>query len=435
MGNMSKEEKVSNFLKSKNILIVLSSSSERIALKKICIDMGAQLKNISVSDTFVQAFTQFEKEKYHILLTQREIKGGTCLDLFNLHKRRVPDRSEAMFGILLDQESAEFTSFAQEDDIDFLMTRPYTAKGFKNNIEKNIIKKLNMDNIAKAYYKTLDVIENQDLEAAHAMVQDFTSLGATPVLEFYLNGRFLRKKELFDDAILEFQNVLKLEPKHFKSLIQLFDLYHLTKNHTELAITGKRILEDFPMHPKRIEGYLAALVATGDHENMTEFINSVIGNDQISREVKSTLAAGLAISAKYYVSIDELKLAKEACEQVITFGRYNEKALLTSLNCLIDIKHEEVVHDLFKRIDLANISVGLMVIEYRMSHLNEEHQTVFVQGLDMIKKGIHDFHVYDILLKSALGSGRKLAMIEDIIQKAIANHSDRADHFKTYLPN
>ncbi len=69
-----------------------------------------------------------------------------------------------------------------------------------------------------------------------------------------------------------------------------------------------------------------------------------------------------------------------------------------------------------------------------MSHAEDEDHNVFVAGIDLIKKGIHDFHVYDIVVKTGLLSGRKPSLIEEIIHDAISKHADRVDHFKAYLP-
>ena len=407
------EAQFAAFIMTRQILIADGSTQTRIGLSKLLRSLGARAENIFLAANYEAAVGAIHSRRPELIICDYRLGAENGLKLIHHQKRQFLDDNANLF-ILVTAEAGEAAiAEAAEEEIDSYILKPFTITGFKEHLIGAALAKLNPDPYRQCLQQAkLRLAEGQAKPAA-VLLEGALKLSPTPSLAHYYLAQALLLENHFEKAEASFRKGLSYNPAHYRCLTGLFDLLIERKMRKEAYAVGQQLINAFPLTPSRLEDLITLAMQNELFRDTSRFFQLHQEMDSRTPSLTQCMSAALLVSAKHFLEDQKKEAAILFFENAITAaarsGRSHEmleKTILTLLE--------------YGELGLADRFLGHFPLDHRhrpeflraeFMILNESASLdkILTQGRNLLKKGVHDPAIYEILVKRALQAKLKRA--------------------------
>lgn len=413
------------------LAIISANKSERASLKKLLVEEGIKLSQIELFDNFKYAKEAMEIKNIPLIIADAQIGETTVESFLEDHCQKYPNRSRTVFICQTQTITSSLKSYLEDNSLDCLLKKPYIVNEAVKEATNAITKKLEkcLDPHYSEFWGLVEKIHKDSFKNLLKIIPQYRIDNPEKMEAIYLEGLFYEKQNLLDESIDRFLEVIDSDPLNINALKKLFELYTKKENFIEVANIGKVIVETFTIHPDQIIKLIKALIVNKDFECITMIAKKYLYKDMEDKVLEQTIAASLAVAGKSGYLRTDPDLFIEYTKLGLEHGKMNPSIIYSCLNNLMDLNHIDVVREFLNKTQIAEDENLFKTIDYRLDEKEENDERIFVKGAELTKSGVHEFHVYDIWLKSAVKTGKKETLIETIIDEAVKYHPIQKDYF------
>lgn len=433
MAGATMENKLKKFISKSTIFLVTDNKLDRMSWKKAFNAFSVKPEQIVFFESFEKALDGMETNAPNILICAYEIKESKADVLLEAFRERNANLSESLSLVVADAQSPSLALACLELELDETLLKPYNARELDDKIKALLGQKVSFKKDEKALFKALEDIRLRELDQVAAFInsapENLKKQGRYGLLE----AQFLRASGKGEDAIAVYERALEAE-RAYGALTGLFDAL-VEQNRCEEAYAAVcDLLSQFPLHPKRLSNFVKVCILTSNYHSFVEYGEKAAVEGVEDKTIAQQLAAGLAICAKS-IGIADRKVALEANLKALKLGREKSQIVDQALKNLLALREYELVNNLVGELaEEKALEEVLAIAEYRsLATLGQAPFKVFQKGMELTNKGVHDFHVYELILKSAKEVGRKKESLEEIADNASKHHPEKSEYFKSLV--
>jgi tetratricopeptide (TPR) repeat protein len=318
-------KRVKDFYKDKKALIV-TNSKEKGTWKRGLAEFGIVATEIKHVTSIIEAKEYMLEEKPHIVLCENSLADGTAYDLLLLHEELIPNRINAVFGIISNEESMYLQSLKSEYDI-FYLVRPISMKLLEDELVKSIEEKIQMQGGKIRYYQLLEKF-NEGTITPEEMA---TFKAKESPWSFLLEAKIHESLQHYDLAIKSLYRALEKDPEHHQSLIMFFDLNYKKKFYQDAFAAAESIWQKYSINPIRTPQYFQVALATKNFDSIEALSEQLADAINDPKEYKHAVAESLAMAGKYFKNLQGRKDSTRKLSQLaIELAKDHEEILNTA---------------------------------------------------------------------------------------------------------
>lgn len=420
-------QKVAEYVANKKILILDQSGTTRSQLSKLLQELGANRDNIFNLRYPGEAKAIVAQENISIVLSEFEVDGVPSLPLFEKVMQNFSDRDRTL--ILVTKNAAQSTvAQAMEEEVDSYILKPFVYNYIKESLVKTFFAKEHPSSTQKKIFEARQKILEKNWNEAQPIVNELLKGGAkAPAIAHYLQGSICLGKDQVSEAKNFFQNALKVQKAHFKSLNALYDIYYREEDYENALAMIEVIRQMLPLSPKKLEQLfviyrklnkpLEALKITEDYKDLDEKHKSLI----------FTAIDTLLYVGKTFVKEDRLDLAHDAFLTAIGFSGFDFDVIAQIVMHLVDNNKEKMAEFLLSKTKTDDrASEEFMVLDFKVNCLTAGDNYIFSRGKDLIKLNVADAVVYEKYIEVNI-KREKITLVEQSLTDAKKKFSEHKE--------
>lgn len=295
-------KRVRDFYKGKKALIV-TDTKEKGIWKRGLAEYGILAHNIQNVDNLKEAMENVRENAPEIILCENYLPDGSCLELLKLHEQIVPNRINAVFGIIAGKMTMNLQSMLAEREVSFGLVRPITMKSLDDALFKSIELKTQMDPNRIRYYKLFAKFLNDQLAATE--LNEFVEKDSS--WAHFLQAQVHKHANKLDLAIKSLYNVLERDTDHHQALVMFFDINFQKKYYQDAYAAAERIWELYHVNPERVPKYVTVSLATRNFDAIETLCDKLHEMKNEREEFRVPVAAALALAGKYFKGLNGKK--------------------------------------------------------------------------------------------------------------------------------
>lgn len=411
-----------DFFLSKTWLIVESSSSARVSIKKTLTQIGAQMSNMIDADNITDAELIILSRKPHFVITNKTVSGASALGLFNIHVKSYPNRLKAGFFVITEANSLSEVAWALEYEMDGIIALPLNGMTLIRTILDGVKRKINPSQYTTKLEEGRSFYFSNDLDQAVELFKAAITLEEHPYETHAFLGQVYTDKKLTKQAIDSFEEAVKHNAQHFKSLNRLSNLYYQEKEYQKSYDMTLKLAENYPVSPEKIPELIRLSIINKKYEDILNYFKLFKNIQAPSLEMQNYLSAAMAILGKYFVSINDSERAVEALKQAFQYSHGKYEILKSITLSFQELKKPIILFDMYDKIDLNKWPKEVQALYFYITHLSSKDDTrIILEGEKLLKSNIQDPFIYRGIIERSVQMKRKLSYIEDMIFQANKN--------------
>lgn len=426
-------DQAKEFFQNKQVLVLGTQKSMRMTLKKILFSYGVDLKNIIFVDGGQQAaINELKIHNSPVIFSTYMIEEETILPIYRLHEELYPNRMEAAFFVLSDNNSLSSASVALDYDIDAFIAEPYTMYSISETIQESLRPKIVTTEFDIEFSKALAALKSNNSELANQISAKLTSLkGAKIEKSVYLQGLCALDEENYEQAIKYFKQSDDIRENWYRNLKNLAYAYDKAKKWPEAYEVQKRILEKFPLSPERIPDLIKLAVVNKKYDDIFFFYDFSQKIEIQDTVIKKHLAAGLAICGKFLLDGGKKKKGVEAiklCAQLSDGSMEILKSIIPTLlkAGIFSCAKEIMVLYAEKWADNTDFKMLELEVLSQSAHMEKE---ALAYGFKLVRQGVERVELYSTVLTLSIKLKRNPSFIEELLGDAIRKFPESEPFF------
>lgn len=427
------DKKLNDILGKSLIYLVSDNKLDRMSWKKAFNSLAVKPEQVVFFEDIDKALRSLESRPPQIMICAYEIKEKFADELLEAYRAVNPNRAQGLCLIVTEQEDPRAYVHKLELELDGILQKPYNAQDLDSRIRATLVRKANLQPARKAIFKGYELLRQNKLDLAGELIERLESEVPWTHDLALLKASYLSQSKKGLDAIPLYEEAMKVE-ENYTALRLLFDTMVAENQHEKAFAAASEMLKKYPMHPGRLSNFIKVCILTGNYHAFVDYARNS-PRDAFGQEHDNQLAAGLAICAKS-IGIADRKASIKASISAVRLGKEKAQIVDQALRNLVNLQEYKLVNELVEELSESEeleeaMEQALAVAEYRsLEGMGEAGPfLIFQKGMELTNKGIHDFYVYDVLLKSAKLAGRKKASLEEMADNAGKHHPDKKAYF------
>lgn len=422
------------FFENKSWLIVDSSASTRTSIKKTITQLGSKISNMIDAENFSDAKALIESKKPNFIIGNKTINGGSTIDLFSEHMSAVPNRSEAGFFVITEENSLSEVAIALHYDMEGLISVPFTGLTIINTILGGLKHKIAPSAYLKRLYEAQELFLKGDLDFAMATFEEAIALNQYPYEAYYYLAEIYKARGQFAEATNAYEQAVTSNPKHYKTLRDLSTLYYQEKNFKLAYEANVQMAQNYPILPERIPDLIRLSIINQKYPDIINYLKVFDSLKSPSVEIQNSLAAGLAVLGKYFFNLGETDNAIESLKKAFSYSNGKFEVLKSVSRTFQEMNRSEVLLELFEAVDLSLWPDNIESIYFSTLHLvSDDHQSVINYGEKLLRRKILAPEIYKGIIERGIKMKRKLGVIEGQVFEGIKNFPKHKEEFEDLL--
>lgn len=407
------------YFEPKHWLIIESSSSSRVSIKKTLTQIGAQMSNMIDADNIVDAEKLMVEKKPHFIITNKIVSGMSSLSLFNLHLKTNPNRIKAGFFVITEENSLAEVAWALEYEMEGIISLPLNGATVIRTVLEGVKRKINPTQYTTKLEEGRTIYIDDQLDKALELIRNAVQLDEHPYESYSLIGEIYTKKKLTKEAITSFEESVKHNSKFFKSLNRLSYLYYQEKDFKKSYDMNLLMVQRFPVSPERIPDLIRLSIINKKYEDILNYFKLFQGIQNPSIEMQNYLSAALAILGKYFVSTHDTERAVEALRDAFKFSNGKYEILKSVTLSFQKLNKANILYDMYDKIDIDLWPKEVQGLYFYAMHLSSQDDSRVIQiGEKLLKSNVLDPFIYRGIIERSIKMKRKTSYIEDMIFQA-----------------
>jgi tetratricopeptide (TPR) repeat protein len=405
-----------DYFLSKSWLVIESSSSARVSIKKTLTQIGAQMGNMIDADNITDAEKIISERKPHFVITNKLVNGVSALGLYDLHMKTIPNRIKAGFFVITEENSLSEVAWALEYEMEGIISLPLNGTTVIRTVLDGVKNKINPTPYTTQLEEGRTNYINQELEKAMEQFQAAIKLDEHPYEGHSCIGLIYTDKKQVPEAIAAFEESIKHNSQYFKALNRLSSLYYQEKNFKKSYETNLLMVQKFPVSPEKIPDLIRLSIINKKYEDIANYFKLFQNIESPSIEMQNYLAAALAILGKYFVTTNDSEKAIVALKDAFKYSNGKYEVIKSITLSFQELNEGVVLFDLYDKIDLGLWPKEIQALYFYATHLASTDDSRVVQaGEKLLKSDLRDPLIYKGIIERSIKMKRKMSYIEEMI--------------------
>ncbi|MCO4755756.1 MAG: hypothetical protein KC478_14845 [Bacteriovoracaceae bacterium] len=428
------EKKIKDFLSNKLIFMVTDNKLDRTSWKKTFNGLNVRPDQIMGFEKYRDAIREMDTSKPHILLCSSRIKETVADGLLDKFRSLSQNRADDLCYIVCEEGDEHARLAFYHFELDGMIEKPYTANDLNNKLRRGILTKSRYTSFEKAKHKSFENIHLKNFEKVEAFVDVALKDNSKDPDVRLMEALLQLERGNRGAGVATLLEVGEGCSREYFLRNKLFELLYEDKRYEDAFEQAKLMISKYPLPPLKIQEFVRVSILTRNYTAIVDYSQHVSVELLKDKAVAQHLAAGLVLSSKF-LGADQRDRAVEANIKAVNFGREKKPIVEQALTNLCDLgefnKVQELINELSEQEELEST---LKIAEYRvLEPLGESPARVFQKGMDLTNKGVRDFYVYEILLRSAVKVGRKRESLVELAEDAGKHHPAKQQYFKSLI--
>jgi len=432
-------QQIAEYFFGKKCLLIDPSSTTRLTIRKMLTGFKVENSDIYNAENFKVAETFIHEHKPHYIFTTYKIKEKNALDLLPLHLKIQPNRIEAGFYILSDENNISAGNALLDNDIDGLFTLPFTIDALVNSLLKSISQKLQPTPYTTSIEKGREYYFLADVSKAKVKFEEAIKLDPAPFSAYSFLGTLHRELKNIPEAKDCFKKALSFKDDHYKSLRHLAEICLELGEYEESYQLNSKILDNYPFNPERIPELTRLSITTKRYEDILNYLKIFTDLKELGNElVTKFISAGLAICGRYLFTRrdppDQVR-GLDALRQSAKLCRGKKEILKSIVKTLIEAQKADEAKKILEQYateDTNGNDFIFMQIEI-LDSFSKDPLPILNLGQPLVISKYENSKLYEIMIKRSIEAKRKKAGIEGIINQAIILFPDEKEKYEKIL--
>ncbi|HLE11152.1 MAG: hypothetical protein A2504_16730 [Bdellovibrionales bacterium RIFOXYD12_FULL_39_22] len=428
------EEKHKKYFKSKKMMLFEPSTSVRTTIRRLMVEFGIESGKQVVAADFHSALEIIKKDRPDYIFSCFEANRKNFVELLEAHLEVIPNRLHGGFYVLSEKNSMAIAAMVLDYDIDAFFSQPITYEAVRNSVLLSLTHKVDMDAYMKSVEDGKEKFRLAQYNTAQQMFDYATTLSKDVSLaNAWLGNTYVRLNKL-EEARAAYRKGLESNNKSYNCIKGLIDLSMQMKRYEDAYTFSKKLIENYPVNPNKIADLVRLSITNHKYEDVVNYCKIFSGLEEKTDAVKKHLAAGLAVCGKYLIAKQDKENGVNALMEAAKLSDGKREILYSVIKSLLQVgaknKAQQVLEEYSNdQTDAADFSIMELEIVYE----TEDPGRAFNLGSSLLKKGIKDHRVFEIVIKTSLSLGRDMGAIENITFDAIKAHPDKKELFNGLL--
>lgn len=429
-----KNKAILDYFENKTWLIIDASTSTRTSIKKSVVQLGSKLSNMIDCDNYTDALKIIETKGPHYIVGNNTINGGSSVQLFEPHLKKVSNRLGSGFFVIADSSAIEEVALALEYDMDGIIVQPFTGSSVIDSVLQSVKAKITPSNYASKIEEGRTSLLKGNLERAMESFQTAVKLNARPYEGFYFLGQIYTEYELKEKAISSYEESVQHNPEYFKSLNRLRSIYYHQNDYKKAYDINLTMAKKYPTPSNRIPELVRLSIINEKYEDINNYLKVYRTIQTPETQTQTSISAGLAILGKYFINQREIDKAVDALKGSFKFSNGKYEILKSISQSFEECEKLNILLDMFEETDLDQWPENVQGVYFHVIHLtSKDDQMVIMTGERLLAKKIKDVLIYRGLIERSINMKRKLGSLESLVLQATRDFPDYKSEFEDLL--
>lgn len=431
---LKKEETLlGNYLGEHKVLIADTTAEVRSGIAKILHGMGAQSSQIFLAADYERAVFFLKEERPDLIICEFHIGHRRGLDLIQYLPRGPWQSRKSIFMMVTSDKTESSVAEAAEEEVDGYILKPYSLQGFKDHLVRAYLSKVDPDSYRRTIEEGKLTLGFRDIEEAKQTFLRAVKLSRRPALAYYYYGRACLMQKNIAEAEEAYQTGLKYDLRHYKCLNGLLDLYLRQKRSKDAYKIARRLISVYPISSARLNSIVRLAIHNHMFEDVDAYFEAYSQMDRRPVELTRCMVAAQIVAGKFYFKQDDLPSAYRLFDGAIKASLRAPSTLAQILNTLLeqgDFARAEHYLRLFptdKRSGEIYKLLNFLVLDYKGSA-----QEVILQGRKIIKAGIYDPRVYEIMIRRSV-EVKLSRWVDAFLEEALSRWPEMSERFTRWI--
>ena len=425
---------VIDYFYSKSWLILESSSSARVSIKKTLTQLGAQMSNMIDADNISDAEKIILDKKPHFIVTNKTINSLSALPLYDLHMKTNPNRIKAGFFVITEENSLSEVAWALEYEMEGIISLPLNGSTVIRTVLEGVKRKITPTAYTSQLEEGRTTYITEEIDQALELFQAALKLDEHPYESYAFIGQIYNDKKQTKEAIESFEESVKHNPQYFKSLNRLSTLYYQEKDYKKSYEVSLAMAQKYPITPQKIPDLIRLSIINQKYEDILNYFKLFQSIESPSIEMQNYLSAALAILGKYFVNTDDIEKAVIALKDAFKFCNGKYEILKNITLSFKELNKADILYDLYEKIDLSLWPKESQALYFYATHLTSKDDSQVIQaGEKLLKSNIFDPFIYRGIIERSIKMNRKMSYIEGLVLEASKNFPELSQEFESMV--
>lgn len=403
------EKLLVQFLGDAKALVVDTAPSTRASLANILVGMGVKSNKVLLSSSFEDAVEVIRTNKPKLIMCDFNLGKHCGIDLIEIQrsdgKNTVVDKS-GLFILVTANSSEAAIAQAAEEDVDSYILKPYSIDSLKRSLIHAVESKVKPSDYILSIERGKEKLTTGQYDEALTCFTTAMKHDPKPSLACFYIGHANRLNQKYDEAERGYNKGLTFNRIHYKCLVGLYELYTLRQMYPEAYTLISEMLQTYPINPRRLSDVLKLSLLTKNYDDIDSFYEAFKNFDERDENLIKHICAGLVVCGKHFL----LKKRKDKGIDLFQKATITAAGRSNFIKEVILILLDENLHadaaEFLKRFDPAlHTTPEYLSLEYRVYEKILPRHTIVITGRKLLKQGVHDPSVYEILIRHTREAG------------------------------
>jgi len=410
---MSDAELFQKYIGDKTVLVVDTAESSRLSISRHLANLGCKPERIFTADGYVTAAKEISARKPQIVISDFSLGQKSGLELVELQRKQFSRQRDRLFILVTSNTSQSAVARAVEEDVDAFLLKPFMAGVLRSSILKAVSSKFNVSEYRQAIDQGLEAFHAGNFEEAERCFTHARSLDSAPVLAISSLGLVQQKKGNLEAAEQLFQEVLKTNKIHQRSLVGLFEVQNARNQPVQAYETIKRICGVYPITGERLSAALRLAIQTKSFEDVERFYQAFKKLNAPSPETARYVCAALVVCGKHYLGRNTISRATDLFQRAVALSDKGPKVLREIILAYAENNQHRLADEFLKEFPTAALTgPEYQAMAYVLTERELPADVSMERGKSLLAKGIHDPAVYELLIRRAVEKDLKPTIAE-----------------------
>jgi len=429
-----KNKPVLDYFEHKTWLIIDHSAATRSSVKKALTMLGAKQPNMFDADNIVEAEAMISSKKINFILGSYQVNGGLLTSLFPVHLKSMPNRLNAAFFLLSEEDTVSDIALALEYEMDGIITLPFTGFTVIDTVLEGVSRKISPTAYTVKMEEGRQAFLQGNIDQAIDLFSSAAQLHSHPYEAYFYLGQIYQDSNLREKALEALEESLGHNNDYFRALKNLGTLYYQTKDYKKAYDVNVLMAEKYPILPEKIPELIRLSIINKKYEDINNYLKIFSEMKTTNAATQVSLSAGLAVLGKYFINHNEKTKAIEALKAAYKFSNGKYEILNNIMKTMEEGHCLNILLELFESTDLSLWNDNVQGLYFHTLHqTSNDDATVISIGEQLLRKRVKDILIYRGLIERGIKMHRKIGNIEGLVLEAVKYFPDHKDEFDNLL--
>jgi tetratricopeptide (TPR) repeat protein len=386
-----------SYLGTQKIMIVHPSPLVRQLVRKTLSSPPVSNSNIELCAIFEEAKDKILLGKPRVIICAGQVDGKRFTDLFNYHLQVYPNRLQASFIVIENDNSPSVVIRDMSYDIDGVISEPLSLSSIAESLGKIINPKISPTDLERQFEEGKVLFRNKNY--AEALEHFENSCLTDPVNSLYyianINYMLGEKDKLV--LINTLKEALVFNPKHYRSLDLLSKIYMEEKLYDKAYDVFHEMTRWYPINPECIPSIIRVSIYQKKYDEVLALSNFFATLEKQPSEINRSMAAGLAVCAKYLYEVGELKKALELFRKAAVMSNGSVNIIKNIAKNLIAFGKAEQAEEILASVKESGIAAEeyeAILLEIFLNSYPPEKTLLYAHNL--LKNNLYHPYFYEV---------------------------------------